>query len=80
LKIYTQRPGFSRTDLLHLDNRLEKKDEQLIGPYTTRTRRSADGTQILSNIDFRTKNGHEAQLMVVRQLANGGKRLSSAKL
>jgi hypothetical protein len=75
IKIRTRGLGFVRTDLLHLDNRLEKNNEQLIGPYTVRTRWSGDGTQLLSDIDFRTKSGHNARLMVVRQLANGGRTL-----
>jgi len=75
LTIHTHGPAFSRTELIRLDNKPETKTEALTGLYTIRIRWSPDGTQLVSTISFRTKDGHDAQLIVVRQLADAGKTL-----
>ena len=75
LTIHTRGPAFSRTERIRLDNKPETKTEALTGPYTIRSRWSAHGTQLVSTISFRTKDGHDAQLIVVRQLADAGKTL-----
>jgi len=75
LTIRTHGPAFSRTELIRLDNKPETKTEALTGLYTIRIRWSPDGTQLVSTISFRTKDGHDAQLIVVRQLGDAGKTL-----
>jgi len=75
LTIHTHGPAFSRTELIRLDDKPETQTEALTGPYTIRSRWSAHGTQLVSTISFRTKDGHDAQLIVVRQLADAGKTL-----
>jgi hypothetical protein len=75
LTIHAHGPAFSRTELIRLDNKAETKTEALTGPYTISNRWSAHGTQLVSTISFRTKDGHDAQLIVIRQLADAGKTL-----
>jgi len=75
LTIHSHGPAFSRTELIRLDDKPETRTEALTGPYTIRSRWSAHGTQLVSTISFRTKDGHDAQLIVVRQLADAGKTL-----
>jgi hypothetical protein len=75
LTIHTHGPAFSRTERIRLDNQPETRTEALTGPYTIRTRWSPNGAQLISTISFRTKDGHDAQLIVVRQLGDAGKTL-----
>jgi hypothetical protein len=58
LTIHTHGPAFSRTEVIRLDNKPETKTEALTGPYTIRSRWSAHGSQLVSTISFRTKDGH----------------------
>ena len=62
--------------MLRIDNRPETKEESRTGRYMMRTFWAAKGTQLNSAIDFRTKDSRDAQLMIVRQLADGGKTLT----
>lgn len=83
--IYTQTPqlltvdrqffGFRKTDLIPLDNKPEIQQNSLLGRYTIRTHWSESGTQLISDISFRTKDSREAQMTVVRELADGGETL-----
>jgi hypothetical protein len=72
LTIVTRAPAFSRTEELWLDGRPVTKTESLTGPYTERTFWSADGTRLISISAFRTRDGKDARLRVVRQLTDGG--------
>lgn len=82
---YTQTPqlltvdrqgfGFRKTDVIRLDNIPEIQQNSLLGRYTIRTYWSESGTQLISDISFRTKDSRDAQMTVVRELADGGKTL-----
>ena len=82
---YTQTPqlltvdrqgfGFQKTDLIRIDNKPEIQQDSLLGRYTIRSYWSESGTQLISDISFRTKESRDAQMTVVRELADGGKTL-----
>ena len=57
-------------------HRPETKEDSRTGRYTIRTFWAGNGTQLNSAIDFRTKDSRDAQLIIVRQLADGGKTLT----
>ena len=44
-------------------------------PHTIRTFWSEDGTQLISDISFRTEDSRDAQMTVVRELTDEGKTL-----
>jgi len=83
--IYTQTPqsltvdyqglGFQKTDVIRPDNEPEIQEDSLLGRYAIRTYWSEDGTQLISDISFRTKDSRDAQMTVVREVADGGKTL-----
>jgi len=75
LTIHTRGPAFGRTELIRIDGQAETKEERLTGPYTILTEWIDRGMKLLSTISFRTKDRREAQLTVVRELADGGKTL-----
>ena len=75
LTIHTRGPAFGRTELIRIDGEPETKEERLTGPYTIRTEWIDRGMKLLSTISFRTKDRRDAQLTVVRELADGGKTL-----
>ena len=69
-------PAFRRTDVMRINNRPETKEDSRTGRYTIRTFWDGNGTQLNSVIDFRTKDSRDAQLLIVRELADGGKTLT----
>lgn len=75
LTIHTRGPAFGRTELIRIDGQPETKEERLTGPYTIQTEWINRGMKLLSTISFRTKDRRDAQLTVVRELADGGKTL-----
>jgi hypothetical protein len=75
LTIHTRGPAFGRTELIPIDGQAETKDERLTGPYTILTEWIDRGMKLLSTISFRSKDRRDAQLTVVRELADGGKTL-----
>jgi hypothetical protein len=76
LTVTLQGPGFRRTDVMHINNQPETKQDSRTGRYTIRTFWSANGTQLNSTISFRTKDSRDAQLTIVRELVDGGKTLT----
>jgi len=82
---YTQTPqlltvdhrgfGFQKTDVIRIDNKPEIQQDSLLGRYTIRTFWSENGMQLISVISFHTKDSRDAQLTIVRELADGGKTL-----
>src|SRR5260370_32077792 len=72
LTVTSRAPGFSRVETFHLDGRTETKNEKRTGVYTIRTAWSKDRKQLISTSHFKTKHGKNAQLIVTRQLTNGG--------
>jgi hypothetical protein len=76
LTVILSAPAFRRTDVMRIDNRPETKEDSRTGRYTIRTFWAGNGTQLNSAIDFRTKDSRDAQLIIVRQLADGGKTLT----
>jgi hypothetical protein len=82
---YTQTPqlitvdrrgfGFQETDVIRTDNEPEIQRNSLLGRYKIRTFWSEDGTQLISDISFRTEDSRDAQMVIVRELADGGKTL-----
>ena len=82
---YTQTPqsltvdrqglGFQKTEVIRTDNKPEIQEDSLLGRYTIRTHWSEIGTQLVSDISFRTKDSRDAQMTVIRELADGGKTL-----
>ena len=75
LTIHTRGPAFGRTEQIRIDGQPESKEEKLTGPYTIRTEWIDREMKLLSTILFRTKDRHDAQLTVVRELADGGSTL-----
>ena len=75
LTITTRGPAFSRTEHLHLDGHPETKTEKQAGTYTIRTSWAHHGKELISTSTFRTKAGKNAELIVVRKLADGGNTL-----
>jgi hypothetical protein len=75
LTIHTRGPAFGRTELIPIDGQAETKEERLTGPYTILTEWIDRGMKLLSTISFRTKDRRDAQLTVVRELADGGNTL-----
>jgi hypothetical protein len=67
--------GFQKTDVLRLDGTPETQDDSLLERYTIRTFWSEDGTQLTSDISFRTKDSRDAEMIVVRKLSDEGKTL-----
>jgi hypothetical protein len=76
LTVTLNAPAYRRTDVMRIDNRPETKEESRTGRYTIRTFWAGNGTQLNSAIDFRTKDSRDAQLIIVRQVADGGKTLT----
>ena len=76
LTVTLKGPAFRRIDVMHINNRLETKEESRTGKYTIRTFWAGNGTQLNSVIAFRTKESRDAQLTIVRELAGGGKTLT----
>jgi len=76
LTVTLRGPGFRRTDVMHINNQPETKQDSRTGRYTIRTFWSANGTQLNSTISFRTKDSRDAQLTIVRELVDGGKTLT----
>ena len=82
---YTQSPqliivdrrgfGFHETDVIRTDDTPEIQQNSLLGRYTIRTFWSENGMQLISDISFRTKDSRDAQMVIVRELADGGKTL-----
>ena len=82
---YTQTPelitvdrrgfGFQKTDLIRIDNKPDVEQDDLLWRYTIRTHWSESGAQLISEISFRTKDSRDGQMVVVRELADGGKTL-----
>jgi hypothetical protein len=70
LTVTTRAPGFSRTETFPLDGRTEKKHEKQTGPYTIRTAWSKDGKELVSTVNFKTRNHKNAELIVTRRLTN----------
>jgi hypothetical protein len=75
LTIHTRGPAFGRTEQIRIDGQPESKEENLTGPYTIRTEWIDRGTKLVSTISFRTKDRCDAELSVVRELADEGKTL-----
>jgi hypothetical protein len=75
LTVHLRGPGFRRTDQMRIDNQPETKEDTRAGRYTIRTWWSNHGTQLISAVSFRTKDSRDAQLTIVRELADGGKKL-----
>ena len=75
LTIHTRGPAFGRTELIRIDGDPETKEERQTGPYTIRTEWIERGMKLLSTISFHTKDRRDAQLTVVRELADEGKTL-----
>jgi hypothetical protein len=75
LTVQLRGPAFNRTDVMRIDNKPETKEESRTGRYTIRTFWSAHGTQLVSAISLRTKDSRDAQFIIVRELADGGKTL-----
>ena len=75
LTVTSRAPGFSRVETFHLDGRTEKKNEKQTGAYTIRTAWSKDRKHLISTSHFKTKHGKNAELIVARNLTNGGKTL-----
>lgn len=75
LTVHLRGIGFRRTDKLRIDNKPESQEDSLLGRYTIRTFWSGNGAQLLSAVSLRTKEGREAQVTIVRELADGGKTL-----
>jgi hypothetical protein len=67
--------GFQKTDVIRTDDQPEIQGDSLLGRYTIRSHWSDSGTQLISEISFRTKDSRDAQMTVVRELADGGKTL-----
>src|SRR6516162_9679208 len=69
---YTQTPqlltvdhqgfGFQKTDVIRTDNKPQIEEDSLLGRYTIRTHWSESGTQLISDISFRTKDSRDAQM------------------
>jgi hypothetical protein len=75
LTVHIQGPAFRRTDLIRINNQPETKEEPRAGRYTIRTWWSAHGSQLVSAVSLRTKDSRDAELTIVRELADGGKTL-----
>jgi hypothetical protein len=75
LTVHIRGPAFRRTDLIRINNQPETKEEARTGRYTIRTWWSGHGTQLVSAVSLRTKDLRDAQLTIVRELADGGKTL-----
>jgi hypothetical protein len=58
---------------MRIDSRPEPKVDSVIGRYMIRTFWSGNGTQLVSAISLRTKDSHDAEFTIVRELADGGK-------
>lgn len=76
LTVTLSAPAFRRTDVMRINNQPETKESSRTGRYTIRTFWDGNGTQLNSVIDFRTKDSRDAQLLIVRELADGGKTLT----
>ena len=75
LVITARGPGFSRTEKLPFNGPPESRTEEITGSYTIQSRWSADGTQLNSTYNFRTKDGKTATLVIKRSLADAGNTL-----
>jgi hypothetical protein len=75
LTIDRQAPGFQKTDVIRTDDKPEIQEDSVLGRYTIRSDWSDSGTQLVSDISFRTKDSQDAQMTVVRELSDGGRTL-----
>ena len=75
LTVHIRGPAFNRTDVMRIDNKPETKEEARTGRYTIRNFWSGDGKQLISAVSLRTKDSHDGQFTIVRELADGGKTL-----
>jgi hypothetical protein len=75
LTVHLRGLGFRRTDKLPIDNKPESQEDSLLGRYTIRTFWSSNGAQLLSAVSLHTKDGRNAQVTIVRELADGGRTL-----
>lgn len=83
---YTQTPklltidsrgfGFQKTDVIRIDNKPEIQENSLLGQYTIRSFWSENGKQLISVLSFQTKDSRDAQMTIVRELADRGKTLT----
>src|SRR5258708_37462141 len=76
LTVTLQGPGFKRTDVMRINNQPEPKEDSRTGRYTIRMFWFGNGSQLNAVIAFRAKDSRDAQLTIVRQLADGGKTLT----
>ncbi|HYZ72367.1 MAG TPA: hypothetical protein VE641_04765 [Chthoniobacterales bacterium] len=76
LTVTLKGPGFRRTDVMPINNQPEAKEDSRNGKYTIRTFWAGNAMQLNSAISFRTKDSRDAQLTIIRQLADGGKTLT----
>ena len=76
LTVTLKGPGFRRTDVMPINNQPETKEDSRTGKYTIRTFWAGNDSQLNSTISFRTKDSRDAQLTIIRQLADGGKTLT----
>lgn len=67
--------GFQKTDVIRTDDKPQLEEDSLLGRYTIRSHWSENGTELVSDISFRTKDSRDAQMTVVRQLLDGGQTL-----
>jgi hypothetical protein len=82
---YTQTPqlltvhlrgfGFRRTDVMRINNKPETQQDSLLGRYTIRTFWSNDGKQLVSAVSLRTGDSRDAEVTIVRELADQGRML-----
>jgi hypothetical protein len=70
--------GFQSTYVVRIDNKPQMQQDPLLGRYTIRTFWSGNGTQLISAVSLRTKDSRDAQVTIVRELADGGKTLNIA--
>jgi hypothetical protein len=75
LTVHLRGPAFNRTDVMRIDNQPETKEDSRTGRYTIRTWWSGHGKQLVSAVSLRTKDSRDAQLTIVRELADGGRTL-----
>ncbi|MBV8813919.1 MAG: hypothetical protein JO271_05475 [Verrucomicrobia bacterium] len=66
LAVDRQGLGFQKTEVIRTDDNPEIKEDSLLGQYTIRTHWSESGTQLISDISFRTKDSRDGQMTIVR--------------
>jgi hypothetical protein len=77
LTVATRGPGFALDQTLYLDGRSDPNNLQLLGATSinTKTAWSKDYKELVETHQIKTKQGKEGQLIVKRNLINGGKTL-----